>query len=106
MSRAIRCTLHRYSVQELRDELDRRRTQEGKAPHQWDEARTTYLKRLIAEYQASLDQVLEDYVPGGGALAIKQARVRSLKDKIKKYEAWLVMAEADETKVAAARKRG
>lgn len=101
MSRAISRSLAGFTVKELRDELDKRARAAGKPPHQWDEKRTEYLKRLIAEFRAALDGAQEDRIPGGSAYA----RRRSLREKIKKYEGWLVLAEADEKKAAEARKR-
>ncbi|MNM21174.1 hypothetical protein D3C81_315320 [compost metagenome] len=100
-NRGMKFGLARCTDQELRDELDKRARALGKPPHQWDEKRTEYLKRLIAEFQAALDGAQEDRIPGGSAYA----RRRSLREKIKKYEAWLVLAEADEKKAGEARKR-
>ncbi len=101
MSRAIRYSLAGFTVKELRDELDKRAQAVGKPPHQWDEKRTDYLKRLIAGFRTALDEA-RDGVRGGSSA---YARRRALREKIQKYEAWLVLAEADEKKAAEARKR-
>ena len=101
MSRAIRYSLAGFTVKELRDELDKRARAAGKLPHQWDEKRTDYLKRVIADFRTALDDAQESRTSGPSAYA----RRRALREKIQKYEAWLVLAEADEKKAAEARKR-
>lgn len=104
MSRAIRYSLAGFTLKELRDELDKRARAAGKPPHQWDEKRTLYLERLIAEASATLAEIEANGSPGGRSRYIHQARLSGIREKIKKYEAWLVLAKADEKK-AEARKR-
>ena len=105
MSARKRYALHGFTVEELRGELDKRRRAEGKPPHQWDEKRTVYLERLIAEARVTLEEIEANGSPGGRSRYIHQARVNGVREKIKKYEAWLVLAKADEKKAPGARKR-
>jgi len=105
VSRAIRSSLAGFTVKELRDELDKRARAAGKPPHQWDEKRTVYLERLIADARATLAEIEANGSPGGRSRYIHQARLSGIREKIKKYEAWLVLAKADEKKPPVARKR-
>ena len=104
MSTRKRYALHGFTEQELRGELDKRRRADGKPPYQWDEKRTIYLERLITEARGTLAEIEANGSPGGRSRYIHQARMSGIREKIKKYEAWLVLAKADEKK-AEARKR-
>jgi hypothetical protein len=106
VSRAPRYSLAEFSVNELRDELDRRARAVGKPAHQWDEKRSVYMRRLAVDYRTKLAEVEANGTPGGYSARIHSARIRALKDQIAKYERNAGLAEADEIKAAAARKRG
>lgn len=105
MSRALRPSLAGFTLQELRAELDKRARALGKPPHQWDQKRTDYLRDRIAETRQALDEVVANGSPRGYQTMVRHARERSLKERLRKYEAWLLLAEADEKQAEEARKR-
>ncbi|MFZ6696801.1 hypothetical protein ACO0J1_13625 [Stenotrophomonas acidaminiphila] len=87
--------LARYSDDQLRAELDRRARASGKPAAQWIGKRSEWLRKVAADLQKQLDELQEDRVPGGQMLAVKQARVRSLKDRINKNLRFAELAEAE-----------
>jgi hypothetical protein len=105
MPQRKRYALHSFTVAELREELDKRARAEGKPPHQWDEKRSVYMRRLAAERRATLAELEANGTPGGYSALMHGARVRALKEQIAKYERNAGLAEADEKKAAEARKR-
>ena len=76
--------LKRFSDEELQSELKRRYMAQPHAPFVMPErkpqTRVEFLRERVKELQETLDTVRSDRVPGGGALAIKQRRIRSLGD--------------------------
>lgn len=106
MAQRKRYALHSFTLEELREELDRRARAAGKPSHQWDEKRSVYMRRLAAEYREKLAEVEANGSPGGYSARIHGARMRGLRDQIAKFERNAGLAEADEIKAAAARKRG
>ncbi|MGR4897489.1 hypothetical protein ACIPR8_19795 [Stenotrophomonas sp. LARHCG68] len=101
--------LKRFSDEELQSELKRRYMAQPHAPFVMPErkpqTRVEFLRERVKELQETLDTVRSDRVPGGGALAIKQRRIRSLGDLLRKNRNFLALAEADEKKAEEARER-
>jgi len=87
--------LARYSDEQLRAELDRRARAAGKPAAQWIGKRSEWLRKVAADLQKQLDELREDRVPVGQMLAVKQARVRSLQDRINKNLRFAELAEAE-----------
>ncbi|WP_303748393.1 hypothetical protein [Stenotrophomonas pigmentata] len=105
MSTRKRYVLHGFTVAELRGELDKRRRAEGKPPHQWDELRSVYLDRRIAECREKLAELEANGSPRGYAAYIHATRINALKKQISQHERNAALAKADEKKAAEARKR-
>lgn len=101
--------LKRFSDEDLQSELRRRYMAQPHAPFVMPErkpqTRVEFLRERVKELQETLDTVRSDRVPGGGALAIKQRRIRSLGDLLHKNRNFLKLAEADEKKAEEARER-
>ena len=101
--------LKRFSDEDLQSELKRRYMAQPHAPFVMPErkpqTRVEFLRERVRELQETLDTVRNDRVPGGGALAIKQRRIRSLGDLLHKNRNFLKLAEADEKKAEEARER-
>lgn len=99
--------LKRFSDEDLQSELKRRYMAQPHAPFVMPErkpqTRVEFLRERVKELQETLDAVRSDRVPGGGALAIKQRRIRSLGDLLHKNRNFLKLAEADEKKAEEAR---
>lgn len=101
--------LKRFSDEDLQSELKRRYMASPHAPFVMPErkpqTRVEFLRERVKELQETLDTVRSDRVPGGAALSIKQARIRSLGDLLRKNRSFLKLAEADEKKAEEARER-
>lgn len=88
--------LARFTDQQLRDELDRRAKDEGKPKTVWVEKRSEYLTKSADEMQLKLDELQEDLMPSGSGRFVQIARIRALRDQIKKSRAFAKLAKADE----------
>lgn len=97
--------LKRFSDEDLQSELRRRYMAQPHAPFVMPErkpqTRVEFLRERVRELQETLDTVRSDRVPGGAALAIKQRRIRSLGDLLRKNRNFLELAEEDEAKAKA-----
>lgn len=94
--------LKRFSDEDLQSELKRRYMAQPHAPFVMPERKPQTRVEFLRE---TLDAVRSDRVPGGAALAVKQARIRSLGDLLRKNRSFLKLAEADEKKSEEARER-
>ena len=88
--------LTRFTDQQLRDELDRRAKEEGKPKTVWVVKRSEFLTQKADELEKTVETLEEELMPSGPMRPMQIARIRALKDQIKKNRAFSKLAKADE----------
>ncbi|WP_312368097.1 hypothetical protein [Stenotrophomonas sp.] len=88
--------LSEFTDQQLRNELDRRAREDGKPANLWVQKRSEFLTNKADELEKTVETLEEELLPRGPARHQQLNRIRSLKDQIRKYRAFAVLAKADE----------
>ncbi len=95
-AKAKRNPLARFTDQQLRDELDRRAKEEGKPKTVWVVKRSEFLTQKADELEKTVETLEGELMPSGPMRPMQIARIRALKDQIKKNRAFAKLAKADE----------
>ncbi|WP_313493730.1 hypothetical protein [Stenotrophomonas sp.] len=95
-ARTKRNPLARFKDQQLRDELDRRAKEEGKPKTVWVVKRSEFLTQKADELEKTVETLEEELMPRGPMRPMQIARIRALKDQVRRNRAFAKLAKADE----------
>lgn len=95
-ARTHRSALAGFTDQQLRDELDRRARAAGRPTTTWVQKRSEFLIHKADELEKTVVTLEEELMPRGPMRAPQLARIRGLKDQIRKFRNFAKLAKADE----------